>query len=91
MGKRVLAEVCSKWRSRLIFTLLLLEEAHCRKHSGVAETVCQFRLSGYWTTQATKLAKSVKSKCVNCRMLDKKPEHQLMGSLLKDKLKDKRA
>ena len=38
-------------------TTLLMEKAHRRKHSGVEETVTQFRLQGYWTTQASKLAK----------------------------------
>ena len=38
-------------------TQLLMERAHRVKHSGVDETVTQFRLMGYRTTEATKLAK----------------------------------
>ena len=63
------------------FTLLLMEQAHKRKHSGVEETVCQFRMSGFWTVRASKLAKKVKSKCVTCRILDKQPVHQAMGGI----------
>ena len=63
------------------FTLLLMEQAHRRKHSGVEETVAQFRMSGFWTIRAAKLAKLVKSKCVTCRILDKQPIHQAMGGI----------
>ena len=68
------------------FTVLLMEKAHRRKHSGVEETVAQFRLQGYWTTQASKLAKKVKSECITCRRLDKKPMIQEMGNIPKDLL-----
>ena len=65
---------------------LLMEQAHRRKHSGIEETVSQFRLQGYWTTDAAKLAKKIKSNCVTCRLLDKKPIHQLMGEIPKVQL-----
>ena len=52
---------------------LLMTQAHNKKHSGIEETVAQFRLSGYWTTEAAKLARNIKSNCVTCRILDKKP------------------
>ena len=66
--------------------ILLMEEAHRYKHSGIEETVARFRLMGYWTTDAAKLAKKVKSCCVTCRYLDKRPMDQLMGNIPKQQL-----
>ena len=63
-----------------------MEQAHRHKHSGVDETVAQFRLMGYWTTQAAKVAKSVHSRCVTCRYLDKHPVCQQMGGVPKQVL-----
>ena len=63
---------------------LLMIEAHERKHSGINETVAQFRMSGYWVPQAMKLAKSIKHKCIICRYLDRIPMQQSMGSFPKD-------
>jgi len=70
--------------SRLTF--LLMEQAHRKKHSGVSETVAQFRMMGYWAPHAQKLAKSIQNSCVTCRLLDKRPEHQLMGSIPEEQL-----
>ena len=67
-------------------TRLIMEHAHNMKHSGVEETVSRFRLLGFWTTQAGKLAKSVRNFCVVCRYLDKQPMKQVMGSLPKNQL-----
>ena len=69
-------------------TLLLMEKAHRQKHAGVEETVARFRMSGFWTPQASKLAKSIKSRCVTCKLLDKRPEHQLMGGIPRDQLSE---
>ena len=66
--------------------VLLMQEAHDKKHSGVEETTAQFRLMGYWTVQAGKLAKSVRSHCVICRFLDKKTVGQVMGGVPKEQL-----
>ena len=63
-----------------------MEDAHRKKHSGVEETLAQFRMMGYWCSQARKLAKSVKSKCVTCRYLDRKPMHQAMGRITREQL-----
>ena len=63
------------------FTLLLMEQAHREKHSGVEETVARFRMMGFWCVRAAKLAKKVKSKCVTCRILDKQLIHQAMGGI----------
>ena len=64
-------------------THLVMEYAHQGKHSGVEETLSRFRMLGFWTTQAGKLAKKVKVACVICRHLDKRVMHQAMGSLPK--------
>ena len=69
-------------------TLLLMRQAHQFKHSGVQETVSRFRLMGFWTTKASMLAKSVKSNCVICRILDKKPMNQNMGGIPETQLID---
>ena len=63
-----------------------MEDVHSKKHSGVEETVSRFRMQGFWTPQAGKLAKSVKSACVVCRYLDKQVMCQTMGSLPKSQL-----
>ena len=65
------------------FTRLLMEQAHEKKHCGIEESVAQFRMMGYWTTQAGKLAKLVKNSCVICKLLDKKVLKQSMGGLPK--------
>ena len=49
-----------------------MKQAHESKHSG-------FRLNGFWTTDAAKLAKTIKLRCVICRYLDKQPIRQIMG------------
>ena len=41
---------------------------------------------GYWTTQAGKLAKSVKNSCVVCRFLEKRTLGQTMGGIPKDQM-----
>ena len=67
-------------------TYLLMEQAHQRRHAGVEESVAQFRLMGYWTPQAGKLAKRIRSACVMCRYLDKRVMNQVMGGIPKDQL-----
>ena len=68
------------------FTLLVMEKAHQDKHSGIEETVARFRMNGFWTPKAAKLAKSVKLKCVICRYLDKHPICQTMGGIPRDQV-----
>ena len=58
-----------------------MEQTHLKKHSGIDETVAQFRMQGFWTVQATRLAKAIKSKCVICRFLDRTPILQTMGTI----------
>ena len=62
-------------------TVLLMREAHEKKHSGISETLAQFRMLGYWTTHAAKLAKSIRTRCMTCRYLDKTAMKQKMGSI----------
>ena len=69
-------------------TKLIMEEAHSKKHSGVVDTVSQFRLMGFWTTKASCLAKAVKSRCVICRYLDRSPMKQIMGGIPRSQLLD---
>jgi len=67
-------------------TFLLMREAHERRHSGVSDTVGQFRIAGYWTPKANILAKKIKESCVICKYLDKQPLHQVMGSIPGERL-----
>ena len=68
------------------FTLLLMREAHEIRHSGVVDTVAQFRLLGYWTSNAKRLARQVRNSCVTCRHLDHQPIQQIMGNVPKERL-----
>ena len=67
-------------------TWLLMEKAHSRKHSGIEESVAQFRLMGFWTTEAAKMAKVIKNRCITCRYLDIRPIEQQMGAIPKQQL-----
>ena len=67
-------------------TLLLMRLAHQAKHSGAEETVARFRMMGYWTMEATKWAKLIKSCCVQCKSLDKRPMNQIMGGIPRKQL-----
>ena len=58
-----------------------MRQAHARKHSGVEETLNQFRMMGYWVAQVSKMAKVIRSSCVTCKKLDKRPLNQLMGPI----------
>ena len=52
----------------------------------MADTVAEFRMSGYWVVKAKNLAKSVKSGCIICRYLDHNPIGQIMGNVPADRL-----
>ena len=43
-------------------------------------------MQGYWTTEASKLAKKVKAGCVTCKYLDARPINQVMGDIPKTQL-----
>ena len=70
------------------FTLLVMAQAHRKGHVGVVATVAKFRMAGFWTPQAGKLAKTIKSRCVTCRYLDHHPIVQVMGGIPKERLED---
>ena len=61
------------------FTLLAMEESHRFNHAGQDGTVSRFRMSGYWTIGAGRLAKTVKNNCVPCRKVSGKTLSQLCG------------
>ena len=67
-------------------TKLLMIEAHNVRHSGIVDTVSQFRQKGYWTPGANSVAKKVKKNCVVCRYLDCQPLYQVMGRVPMDRL-----
>ena len=59
---------------------------HYKDHAGIETTLAKLQ-SKFWVPQARKLIKSVKSKCVKCRILDKKCLDQRMGNLPEERLK----
>ena len=61
------------------FMMLMMKQAHMVSHTGVNRTVVEFRSEGWWTVQDSKLAKSLRMKCVLCCYLDKIPMKQSMG------------
>ena len=61
------------------YTLLAMRAAHEVAHTGVGATVIQYRTDGYWSVRAGMLAKSIKSRCVVCRYLDRPMMVQRMG------------
>lgn len=61
-------------------SVLITRHAHQYGHSGVAATTGKTRRK-FWILKATKLSKSVKSKCVFCREMAHKAETQLMADL----------
>ena len=61
-------------------SMLITRHARQYRHSGVAATTGKTRRK-FWTLKATKLSKSVKSKCVFCREMAYMAETQLMADL----------
>ncbi|XP_033646408.1 uncharacterized protein LOC117305638 [Asterias rubens] len=59
---------------------LITKNVHERGHYGVATTATKVR-SKYWVTGGTSLAKSVKFRCVMCRVFERKTEIQYMANL----------
>lgn len=67
------------------FTKLLILYYHNRDHSGVESTLV--RLQGkFWVPGVRRLIKSVKSRCVTCRRIDKICETQRMSVLPEERL-----
>ena len=53
-------------------TLLAMVESHRFAHAGQDGTLSRFRISGYWTVGAGRIAKRVKNGCVPCRKVQGK-------------------
>ena len=53
-----------------------MARAHRKGHVGALVTVAKFRMTGFWTLQAGRLAKKVRSSCIFCQYLDKLPIKQ---------------
>ncbi|KAJ8031913.1 hypothetical protein HOLleu_25277 [Holothuria leucospilota] len=64
---------------------LITQHYHSRGHNGVACTVAKVR-EKYWILGVHRLAKTVKYRCVTCKVLALKPESQVMASLPKERL-----
>ena len=60
-------------------------EAHGKGHVGVKTTVAKFCMDHFWTTQAGRLAKKVRTSCAFCHYLDHQPIKQRMGTFPRDK------
>ena len=69
-----------------LFTKLYIEFLHNEDHSGIESTLAKLQ-SKFWVPRARKIIKFVKSKCIKCRLLDKKCLEQCMGPLPNDRLK----
>ena len=68
------------------YTKLLIEKGHRKSNLGAVSTVTKFCMNGFWTPQAIRQAKKVRSEFVICRLLDKQPMNQQMGSVSKERL-----
>ena len=67
-------------------TRLVMEDSHRFSHSGMDGTVSRFRLQGFWTVGAGRIAKSVKESCVPCRKTSGKPLYQPCGEIPAEQL-----
>ena len=68
------------------FSRLYTEYVHGIGHLGVWATASKVRAK-YWIVKLHKLGKSIKSQCITCRKIEKKPSEQIMGQLSEERLK----
>ena len=68
------------------FTKLLIQKLHSEDHAGIESTLAKLQ-SKFWVPKARKIIKSVKAKCVKCRVLDKKFVSQKMSFLPDERIK----
>ena len=68
------------------FTKLYIQFLHNEDHAGTEYILAKLQ-SKFWVPRARKVIKFVKSKCIKCRLLDKKCLEQCMGPLPQDRLK----
>ena len=67
------------------YTELLMVKAHNMGYLGVVATAAIFWMASFWTTQAWRLAKKVRTSFVFCRYLDHQLINQKMGTFSKQK------
>ena len=68
------------------FTHLLMKESHEHSgHRGRDATVAKFR-TRFWTSHATKISKSVCSRCQKCKLTKARQMEQIMGQMPPDRL-----
>ena len=93
VGSRITAWLKENWNRNLFpilpvdhrFTLLFVIHIHNKTHGGIESTLARV-LSQFWIPGVRKLIKSVKSRCVLCRRIDKVLLTQQMGPLPKERL-----
>ncbi|XP_063841247.1 uncharacterized protein LOC135101332 [Scylla paramamosain] len=67
-------------------TEVCIKDIHDKDHGGIESTLCKLQAK-FWIPQARKLIKSVKSRCVTCRRLEKQVIGQSMGPVPEERLK----
>ena len=67
-------------------TKLILKSFHDVSHRGVASVVARSRI-WYWIPQAAKLVKSIKNKCIRCKLLEAEAMKQMMAPIPDIRLK----
>ena len=68
------------------FTILYITYLHYQDHEGVETTLAKLQAK-FWVPSARKIIKNIKVKCVLCRKLEKKIDHQSMGQRLDKQMK----
>ena len=68
------------------FTHLYIQKLHIRDHGGIETTLARLQTK-FWVPGARRVIKGIKRQCIVCRKLDSKPQHQLMGPVIPERLK----
>ena len=68
------------------FTRLYITHLHYQSHEGV-ETILAKLQTKFWVPAARKIIKNIKDKCVLCKKLNMKIDHQIMGQRLDKQMK----
>lgn len=71
------------------FPRLCIMNFHNIDHARVEVTVAKHQKK-FWVPGVRKIIKSVKSKCINCRLWNKRNEGQSMGQVMSDRLQPSR-
>ena len=67
-------------------TYLYICKLHHQDHGGVEATLAKLQTK-FWVPGARRLIKGVKQRCVSCRKMFSRPQHQLMGPVNPERLK----